>query len=306
MKMTITEPNAGRTPNESSFGTSLRFELADDEGRALLGSYAISAAIGIAFLLLLHFGPRVQPVPVVPAANPIAISVGNLQPMDRPIIPDVAESRASAARGRAAGGAATSAAAVIGRALGATSGGLAGMVEDAQGILSRVAVSAGVGGTALGGKVVLAPGGGGSGSAAPGRGGIAGGAGSSADIGGVGGAPGLARAAVSVGAPATIPVAGLPELGRESGEVGTFVRERSAQLRYCYQGGLARDAGLAGSMTLVLTIGTDGAVSAAEIVRPTWSGPAAADTEQCIVRRARAWHLSGARGTYSLPLSFTR
>jgi hypothetical protein len=99
-----------------------------------------------------------------------------------------------------------------------------------------------------------------------------------------------------------------PPLGTEmanGAEMGAFVRGRAAQLQTCYE----RTGGdLAGVVALRLTIGPAGTVRAAEIVRRTWSGPAAAATETCLLDMARRWHVPfGADGaTITLPISFTR
>ena len=46
--------------DETVFTRSLRFELADEENRALLGSYAISIGLAVAFLLLVYLGPKYE------------------------------------------------------------------------------------------------------------------------------------------------------------------------------------------------------------------------------------------------------
>ena len=90
---------------------------------------------------------------------------------------------------------------------------------------------------------------------------------------------------------------------------GTFVRARAAQLQYCYD----RTAGasgsdLAGVVTLRLVLGENGVVRDAEVVRRTWSGPAAAETEACLLEAARRWQVpsASAGATLTLPISFTR
>jgi hypothetical protein len=92
-------------------------------------------------------------------------------------------------------------------------------------------------------------------------------------------------------------------------EAGAFVRARVAELQYCY----ARSAGgadsqLAGVATLRLVLGDNGAVRGAEVVRRTWSGPAAEETESCLLAAARRWRVPGAAAgaTLTLPISFTR
>jgi hypothetical protein len=92
-------------------------------------------------------------------------------------------------------------------------------------------------------------------------------------------------------------------------EAGAFVRARVAELQYCY----ARTAGgtdsqLAGVVTLRLVLGDNGAVRDAEVVRRTWSGPDAEETESCLLAAARRWRVPGAAdgATLTLPISFTR
>lgn len=89
-------------------------------------------------------------------------------------------------------------------------------------------------------------------------------------------------------------------------ELASFVRTRVAQLQTCYE--LARGSDLAGVVALKITLGEAGAVRNAEIVRRTWSGSGAVETEGCLLRTVRGWRLpSGSDGaTITLPISFTR
>jgi len=91
-------------------------------------------------------------------------------------------------------------------------------------------------------------------------------------------------------------------------EAGAFVRAKAAQLQYCYERAGRGSVDLAGVVTLRLTLGPNGAVREAEILRRTWSGPGAADAEACLLASARGWRVpSGADGaTMTLPISFTR
>jgi hypothetical protein len=133
-----------------------------------------------------------------------------------------------------------------------------------------------------------------------------------ADAGGVGtvahgGA--VPRAEVRM-APLAVVAPSLPNAAViDATEAAAFVRARAAQLQYCY----ARTAGaaesdLAGVVTLRLVLGPNGAVREADVVRRTWSGPAAAETEACVLAAARDWRLPSATngGTLTLPISFTR
>jgi len=92
----------------------------------------------------------------------------------------------------------------------------------------------------------------------------------------------------------------------DASELGAFVRGRVAQLQSCYEQSGGTD--LAGVVALRLTVGAGGAVESAEIVRRSWSGPAAAAAEACLLRVARGWRLPGgdAGATVTLPISFTR
>ena len=92
-------------------------------------------------------------------------------------------------------------------------------------------------------------------------------------------------------------------------EAAAFVRSRAAQLQYCY----ARSAGaaesdLAGVVTLRLQLGPNGAVREARIAARTWTGPAAAEVEKCVVGAAGSWRVPAASdgSTLTLPISFTR
>lgn len=92
-------------------------------------------------------------------------------------------------------------------------------------------------------------------------------------------------------------------------EAAAFVRARAAQLQYCYaRAPGAAESDLAGVVTLRLVLGPNGSVREVEIARRTWSGPAAEDTEACLLATARRWSVPGASdgATLTLPISFTR
>ena len=106
-----------------------------------------------------------------------------------------------------------------------------------------------------------------------------------------------------------LPVVTAPALGAatvDETELASFVRGRAAQLQSCYE--LARGTALAGVVALRITVGDAGSVQSVEIARRTWSGAGAAETEECLLRVVRSWHLpSGSAGaTITLPISFTR
>ena len=342
----MTSPQSPR-PGESTFTRNLKWEFADEEGRALVGSYAISITLGILFLLLVKFGPESAPPSLLaPPAPPIQVTFEE-EPPPPTIIPPVAQAgtaertpspgprtQAPGPRGPQSGtprqgapGSRTerNTAGAIGDAFGTGSGaGSGGLVGDASNILGGVDVSSGSGGSGgglggsggggTGGKVVLGSGQGGQGSATPGRGGIGGGTGTGGGggggIGGVGSGGGVTRAAVRVSPPTPINVDPLAGPGRNVDELGTYVRSRESQLRFCYQeNGLKVNPGLAGSITVAIDIASSGAVQGAQVTRRTWSGAGASESEACILRTIRGWRFpssSRATGTYSFPFSFTR
>ena len=339
-----TSPQSPRA-GESTFTRNLKFEFADEEGRALVGSYAISIALGVAFLLLVHFGPATKVADLLPPPPPPIDVVFENVPEPTPIPPvpqpGLAERTPSPGpvtappgpRGANRGNPKPNApgsrteqnrAGAIGDAFGTGSGaGSGGLVGDASNILGGVATSSGTGGTGgglggsggggTGGKVVLGNGQGGQGSRTPGRGGIGGGTGTGGGggggIGGVGGGGGVVRSTVRVSAPAAISVEPLKP-GRNVDELGTYVRSRESQLRFCYQeNGLKVNPNLAGSITVAIDIAEGGAVRGASVTRRSWSGAGASESEACIVRAIRGWRFpssAAGQGTYAFPFSFTR
>jgi hypothetical protein len=315
------------TGRETTFTRNLRFELADEENRALLGSYAISIALGVAFLLMVQFYPVTAPPRLLPETAPIEVTI--LEEEVAPPEPPVAVEQAGEAvttpapgpRNRPAGrvgpergsptpgrpGSRTEAnrTGAIGDAFGTGSGsGSGGMVGDVSGILAGVETNSGSGGTGgglggsggggAGGRAVLGSGQGGQGSRTPGRGGIGGGTGTGGGggggIGGVGGGGGVTRAAVRVAPPAVVRAEGLGGARRDVSDLGTFVRSRESQLRHCYtEFGLKVNPRLAGTVTVAITMTGSGTVTGANITSRTWSGAGSSEAESCIRSRIRSW-----------------
>ena len=311
------DPANSPTPwNDDSLARTLRLDLEDEERRALLGSYAISTALGVAFLLLQQFGPRSEQVREVLTERKSIITMQDLTAMIEPtaIRRDPAAVRAGASRTGAQGTSAVRTAGMAGgdgisrafAAPGGSSGG--GLVGDPAGLLRGVAVSGGAGDAGAGSdaKRVLGFGEGGQGSAVPGRSGL-GTSGGGSGIGGVGGSGTLGRAQVDVNEPAPIAVAPVTE-GSGSGEaLGTLVRAREAELRFCYEENLRTNPALAGSVTVAITVASTGSIQDARVIRRTWTGAEAAAAEACMLRTVRTWRLKGSgAGTYSFPFSFTR
>lgn len=333
-------PPGGR---DSTFTRNLRFEWADEEGRGLIGSWSIAIGLGVIWLLLIFFGPHGKPpsllseaetapiqiefpdetavTPPVPAAGN-AVEVPAPGPTTAPRGPRGREG-GNPRPGRPGSRTETNAAGAIGDAFGSGSGaGSGGMVGDVSNVLRGVDVNSGSGGTGgglggpggggAGGKTVLGYGEGGQGSRTPGRGGIGGGTGTGGGggggIGGVGGGGGIARSTIRISAPRPIDV---PDVARARGnveELGTFVRRREAELRFCYnEYGLKQNPGLAGSVTTAITLTGGGSVTGVDISNRSWGGAGASEAESCIRNKIRGWRFPpGNEGTYAFSFNFTK
>jgi len=335
-----------RRPEETTFTRGLRFEWASEEGRALVGSYAISGALGIAFLLLVHLMPvRHDATSDEPVTVTMADTLFQEQPAPEP--PPVAQTgeatrtpspgptnkkagpvgpqKGNPKPGRPGSLTETNSTGAIGDAFGTGSGsGTGGMVGDVSGILRGVDVNSGSGGTGggrggsggggAGGKTVLGYGQGGQGSVTPGRGGIGGGLGTGGGggggVGGVGAGGGVVAAPVRVGRVAVVKAAAVSGPSRDVSELGTFVRQREAQLRYCYtERGLKVNPSLAGTINVAITMTGSGNVTGVDITSRTWGGAGASEAESCIVSKIRSWKFPSSDlggGTYAFPFNFTK
>jgi hypothetical protein len=339
-------PSVAAGSRDAVLTRSLRYEIAGEEGRALLGSYALAFALGIAWLLVVYFGPKTMPMQLLARdERPIAVTFDALEPLSEtaaaaeeggatlapaPGPTNRAEGRAdrpgTTRPGNAGGRAATASAGAIADAFGSASGtGTGGMVGDVSNVLRNVDVSSGTGGTGAGaaatggggsgGKVVLGSGEGGQGSRTPGRGGIGGGVGAGGGagggIGGVGPGGGtVARSPVRIAPPRPIDAPSVGGVQRDVGELGTFVRGRESQIRFCYnEYGLKVNPALAGSVTTSVALTPAGGVTDVNITNRTWSGAGARETEQCIAEKIRTWRFPASEaggGTYAFSFSFTR
>ena len=315
------EPATGSAAgNDESLARTLRLDLEDEERRALLGSYAISTTLGLAFLLLQQFGPRSDRVlSLLPERAPV-ITVRDLGG-DPPTPTTAGDARTSSrgsvsrdpSRSRATDGATHQGARDrISSAFDARSGSRGGGIPtDVGGLLRGVAVEIGRGGAGLAAdaKRVLGFGDGGQGSAIPGRSGLGGEPGSDEGIGGVRAGGNVGRAVVSVTGPSVVAVTPPTANGGGAAALGTFVRGREPELRFCYEENLKLEPNLAGSVTVSITLSAGGEISNAGVTHRTWSGPGAREVEACMLRLIRGWRLGGsdrAAGTYSFPFSFTR
>ena len=82
-------PNGHVKGYQADIGAGWWGKLYEEEGRALLGSYAISFTLGAIFLLLVHFGPKAPPPTLLgEEAAPIDV-VFNLDsvPTPTPLVP---------------------------------------------------------------------------------------------------------------------------------------------------------------------------------------------------------------------------
>ena len=345
-------PDASAAPTngrDAVFGRSLRYEIAGEEGRALLGSYIFSFALGLVWLGVVYFGPHTRAMQLLsPDQRPIEVTFDAIQPpldavtsggedAEAARVPAPGPTNRPAGRrgapgkarpGNAGGRQATSAssAGAIADAFGSGSGkGTGGLVGDVSNVLRNVDVASGTGGTGAGaaatggggrgGKVVLGAGEGGQGSRTPGRGGIGGGlgagGGAGGGIGGVGPGGGtVSRTPVRIAPPRPIDAPSVGGVQRDVNELGTFVRSRESQLRFCYnEYGLKVNPALAGSVTAAVTLTPGGGVSGVNVTNRTWGGAGAGETERCIADKIRAWRFPSSDaggGTYSFSFSFTR
>ena len=314
------------------FERSLRYEIAGDEGRALLGSYTFAFALGIAWLAFVYFGPRTFPMRLLPPEErPIAVTFEAIESMAGETGEEVTvpapgpTNRAAGPRADRAGNARarrpTVSTGAIADAFGSRSGsGGGGLVGDVSNVLRGVDVASGAGGTGAGSaprgaKVVLGGGDGGQGSRTPGRGGIGGtvgvGGGAGGGIGGVGPGGGtVSRTPVRIAPPRPIDAPSVAGARRDVSELGTFVRGRESQLRFCYnEYGLKVNPSLAGSVSASVTLTPAGAVSGVDITNRTWSGEGARETERCLAEKIRGWRFPPSEaggGTYAFSFSFTR
>jgi hypothetical protein len=316
-------PSSGRvTGRDGVFNRTLRYEIVGEEGRALLGSYMFSFALGIGWLVFVYFGPRTQRMQLLsPDERPIAVTFEALDPYSTVPEGDAGpEVRLPAPRGERAGARRkatnTSTGAIAAAFGGNSSPGSGGLVGDVSNVLRGVDVASGAGGagpgnagTGGGGKVVLGSGEGGSGSRTPGRGGIGGTGGGG--IGGVGPGGGtVSREPVRIAPPRPIDAPSVGGVRRDVSELGTFVRSRESQLRFCYnEYGLKVNPALAGSVATAVTLTPAGGVTGINFTNRTWSGAGSSETEQCIAQKIRAWRFPASDaggGTYAFSFSFTR
>ena len=96
----------GAHAHEEVFGRSLRYEIAGEEGRALLSSYALSFALGIAWLAFVYFGPRTLPMQLLSRdERPIAVTFDTPEPtLDAAAAEEAAAAAPAVPKERSGGG----------------------------------------------------------------------------------------------------------------------------------------------------------------------------------------------------------
>jgi len=308
--------------DDASFTRQLRYEFADAEGRAILYSYLLAAALGIIWVLLVLFLPAPpNSINLLKEQEPVQIEVKTEDvPIPTPApVPSAGGSPVAAApTPKPAGGRGGNSPKNDTRAIndafgGGPSNNTGGMVGDVSNALRGTEVATGSGATpGAQGKAVIGYGAGGQSSRTPGRGGLGSGLGTGpgGGLGGVGGGGGVGFATVKVAPPSVIHAENVGGPGRNVSDLGDYVRGRNSQLQFCYsEYGLKTNPSLAGTVAVAVTLTSAGSVTGVDITKRTWSGPGAAESESCIKQRISGWKFPSSEqggGTYSFSFSFSR
>jgi len=310
-----------KSMDDASFTRQLRYEFADAEGRAILYSYIMSGLLGFIWILLVLFLPAPpNSINLLREEEPVAIEV---KPEDVPIptpapVPVAAggaPKTSAPSKNPGGGGPPKNDTRAINDAFGGSpSNNTGGMVGDVSNALRGTEVATGTGAApGAQGKAVIGYGAGGQSSRTPGRGGLGeglGGNGAGGGLGGVGGGGGVGFATVRVAPPSVIHAENVGGPGRNVADLGDYVRGRNSQLQFCYsEYGLKVNPQLAGSVTVAVTLTSEGAVTGVDVTKHTWSGPGSAEAESCIKQRISGWKFPSSEhggGTYSFSFSFSR
>ncbi len=275
----------------STFSRELRYEL----DRSLVWSYLTSGAVGVAWLMLVQFGPASPIINAIKFSKTIEWRVLAADPLPERVVQRTTGSRA-------AGG--TPAAEE------AFSGSASGVAVDVNNTLRNVQTRSGVPEVDRGAKVVLDAGTPGTGYRSPtdrafGDPLAAG----SNGLGTVRG-PGLSSSHLRIVAPPVQPSA-LPNApARDMTSLGDVIRRNESALNSCYvERGLAVNAALAGTVRVSIAIAADGRVADATITERSWSGAGVAETESCIRDSIKRWRFAPSAGgtdSYGFAMNFTR
>jgi hypothetical protein len=307
-------PEIRKRMDEVSFTRNMRFEIADAEERALLWSYALAVSMGLVWLLFVWFGPSPQASISLlpPEETPVEVKFDDVKAAPTPTAAPAAAPAAAAPKPAGGNeGANQKNIKKMGDAFGGAAKGGGGMVGDVTNALRGVDVSSSSGGSpGMQGKAVIGYGQGGQGSRTPGRGGLGTGLGTGGGgIGGVGG-NGVGYSGTLVGAPQVIHATNAGGPGRNTSDLGNYVRGRDSQLRFCYEEyGLKVNPSLAGSVTAAVTLTGQGNVTDVSISDRTWSGAGSSEAENCIKQRISGWRFPPSEaggGTYSFSFSFSK
>ena len=281
------------------------------ESRALTVSHALAMGIGASWLALVYLTPA--PPPSIALLRPEEAASIEVQfddpppppkreappPENAPVVNVPPPTPADKEKQRAA-----KEEAEIGDAFGG--GSTNALVGDVTNALRGVEVAKGDKGGTGGRKAVIGYGQGGTGARTPGQGFDAAAAAAASGIGKVNAQGGVVRASIRVAAPQVVARPG-ERASRDMAQLGTFVRARQAQLQFCYQEqGLLLNPGLAGSISVEVSLAPGGTVAAARVAERTWSGAGTAETESCILQRVRGWAFpaSSAVGNETYGFSF--
>jgi hypothetical protein len=278
------------------FDAALRFELASDEGRAMLGSYVVATLLAVAWLALVQLVPRplmgsfTKPDETIVTFDPVLPDLA-LPPVEARV-PSAGEAARRVTSGSDSRGASN---------MRGLFGGNTGLVDAGQ-LLRGVEITRS--GTGVREPTALKAGlGTGVGSRTPGITGTGGLSPTGAGVGVVRG-NGVPRNAVTIAPPEASPIVEAPSAGTASA-VGQIARTHAPQLERCYHDeGLTRNPSLAGLVRMRIDVEA-GRVTSAQIVDRSWRGAGAAETEACLVRSVRGWRLGTSSAQVVLPLSFT-
>lgn len=278
-----------------------RFRAYDDDLVPRLVSWSIAIVMGAAWLLVVYLTPVTLATVRQPMPDLGPVIDFRAAPLMRPAVTPTdrlpVDHGGSVAAKRSPGTSKLDIAEAFGMVL------TRPLVNDIVRLIPGATAVQGTVGPESHGKAAVAAGGG---AATPGRSEFSGGAAGTASLGAVHGGGSIRHSDVHV---QPLPIVSAPAPGAalaDATEMGAFVRTRVAQLESCYERVGGTDLG--GVVALRLTIADAGAVSSAEIVRRTWSGPAAAATERCLLDVVKGWRIpsASAGATVTIPISFTR
>jgi hypothetical protein len=281
-----------RAVQPSRLETTLRFEMASDEGQALLVSYLFATLLAVAWLVLVHLVPR---PPRVQAESPNEPPIIVVVPPLEASVPSLME------RTRDGGGRRLTPRAGSGSDISKIFRGDLPLVDAGRLIRGIQLTASTAAASEHARKVGLETE---VGSRTPGLERAESVSRSTAGVGVVRGNGGLSRSAVVIARP-EVRLNGRRASAGDVVEVGQAVRSHVPQLERCYyQEGLTRNESLAGLVRLAIDV-EGGQVRSARVVERSWTGAGVPETESCLERTAQRWRLGESSARIVLPLSFT-